>query len=107
MPQEPYKNPFLGMPFAEAMSEDGQISVFYATLINGPEPGEPVYTHAVIYDDAVKGSDPVVEDGYYDQLCEALHDLADRLERYPYTPGYEISAQLRELAGIDTRDEKE
>lgn len=47
-----------------------------------------------------------MEEGHYDELCEALHDLADGYERNPslMTPAVVIH-QLRELAGADTRRE--
>ena len=45
-----------------------------------------------------------MEDGYYTDLCEAIHNLADELDHLPcpLSPE-EIASKLRELAGIDTR----
>jgi hypothetical protein len=45
-----------------------------------------------------------MEDGPYDDLCEALHDLADQLETRPIeSNGQQVASRLRELAGSDTR----
>jgi hypothetical protein len=54
-----------------------------------------------------------MEEAYYTDLCEALHDLADELDkaRVPARPSQQsvkrevqrVSTKLRELAGIDTR----
>jgi hypothetical protein len=59
----------------------------------------------------------MMEEGYYDDLCEALHNLADELDnaRIPQQPTHTevkrqvrtLAKQLRELAGIDTRAERE
>ena len=46
-----------------------------------------------------------MEESYHDDLCEALHDLADEIYEFP-TRGH-IAIRLRELAGIDTREKKE
>lgn len=45
-----------------------------------------------------------MEDAYYDELCEALHDLADGIgNSLPWLTREEIVRRLRGLAGSDTR----
>lgn len=48
-----------------------------------------------------------MEEGYYDDLREAIHDLADELEKgtYALVSPRQVAAQLRKLAGADTREQ--
>lgn len=49
-----------------------------------------------------------MEEGYYVDLCESLHDLADDMENFMYWKHNrkQIIERVRKLAGWDTREGK-
>lgn len=44
-----------------------------------------------------------MEEGHYDTLCEALHDLADEIDAGGSWEAGWVSIAIRELVGADTR----